>query len=297
MIRLGLIGCGKWGWRYIGAAHDAGNCQVVAVSRVASAPEEARSAIVPLPVRSSWREMLDIDKVDAFVVAAPPDVHAEICVPILERGIPVMVEKPIALDLGSATQIADAAKATGAPLLVNHQHLFAPAYEELRARVAGWSGFWTTSSGGGPGPFRSYSALWDYGPHDVAMVLGLAHDRSAKLLGAAYDGGQFRLAVRAGNTNSLVRVWNDGEKCRVFSVMSSDCLITYDDLDVGARLRVDDRAAATSTERPLTRAVRAFADAARSRETDWRFDPMFGVEVTRILSDADSMLEKQHGDN
>ena len=60
--------------------------------------------------------MLDTADLDALLVCSPPDTHREICVAALERGVPVLCEKPLALDEESARSMLEAAERTGAIL-------------------------------------------------------------------------------------------------------------------------------------------------------------------------------------
>jgi predicted dehydrogenase len=293
MIRLGLIGGGRWGRNYVAAAEHAGNCEVVAA---------ASSSELPVPnmfASRDWRRMLG-ERIDAFVVAAPPALREEMGVAVLKSGRPLMVEKPMALKLASAIRIAKAAERAGVPLLVAHQHLFAHAYEAVAYQVESWNEAIVVTMGGGPGPARDYSALWDYGPHDVAMFLGLAPGRRAAVVSAKRERGLYRLQLVAGNRTGFVRVWNDGAaKVRRLSVIGNfekaDRWL-YDDLDPVGRLHHHGEAMAIAYEPPLTRAVRAFADAVAGGGTsDWRFDPYFGVEVTRILAQAEALTEASDG--
>lgn len=299
MIRLGLIGCGAWGWRYVPSALEADNC---AVTHIAGARlEDGLAGLERVPARE-WRRLLDAP-VDAFVVATPPDSHEDICVDLLAAGRPVMVEKPLALSLRAASEIADASRRSGAPMLVAHQHLFAPAYEKLRETCSHWDRVSVVSAGGGTGPVRpGYSALWDYGAHDVSMFLGLTARRfSTDFVSGDRKGGNFRMLLEAAEGRSgLLRVWNDGEKRRVFSAMNGTNVLEYDDLSPSplGKLRLNGTPVPVAGEKPLTCAVRAFADAvAKGGTDDWRFDPMLGVEVTRILARADEHMEERHGDD
>jgi len=211
-----------------------------------------------------------------------------------------MVEKPVVLDADRARVLAEFARTCGVPFLVAHQHLFAPAYEELRARVLEWDEFAVISAGGGLGPHRNYSALWDYGPHDVAMFLGLTrHGRIDDDLKADRTGGAFRILLGEGRRTGFLCVWNDAApKTRRFTVLRHPDIIVYDDRDPGGcLLRHNGRPIPVEPERPLTRAVRAFADACRGKSRDWRFDPFLGVEVTRILAQAEVRTEQTDGED
>jgi len=299
MIRLGLIGGGRWGRNYIAAAEHAGNCEIVAAASSSDLP------VLNMFASREWRRMLD-ERIDAFVVAAPPALREEMCVAVLKSGRPLMVEKPMALKLASAIRIAKAAERARLPLLVNHQHLFSHAYEAIRYQVEAWSEAIVVTMGGGAGPIRDYSALWDYGAHDVAMFLGLAPNRRAEVILGKREqvlgqkGALFRLQLVAGNRTGFIRVWNDGqEKVRRLTVIGNfECADRwiYDDNDPAGRLHHHGQAVEVAYEPPLTRSLRAFAEAVANKGTDdWRFDPYFGVEVTRILAQAEALTEASHG--
>lgn len=296
MIRLALIGCGAWGWRYIPAALEAGNCVVTHVAGVGrSCPAEA------------WRYLANVQivergimqaPVDACIVATPPLGRLATCRPILELGRPLMVEKPLALTTAEAQLLTSAAERSCAPLLVNHQHLFAPAYEALRDVVSGWNGKTIMTVGEGPGPHRDYSALWDYGPHDVAMTLGLVPPgeqltpKSVRTFHRDGPGMGLDIMSQSETVKSVVTVSNCAlSKARSMWVQSGDQFAHYDDL-AEHKLKIDNRHVEVSPERPLTLAIRAFADAVRTGRTDWRFG-RFGADVVGFLDQAQQLHDRQ----
>ncbi|MEX1025087.1 MAG: Gfo/Idh/MocA family oxidoreductase [Planctomycetota bacterium] len=73
------------------------------------------------------------ERVRAVVIAAPTTLHAELAVPLLERGIACLVEKPIAHDLASADRILAAAQKGGAALAVGHVERFQPGVRKVKA--------------------------------------------------------------------------------------------------------------------------------------------------------------------
>lgn len=68
-------------------------------------------------------------------VAVPPDLHAGLARELLELGIGVFVEKPLALSVAEARALAELAEARGLPLAVNHNAVFHPAFARLVERV------------------------------------------------------------------------------------------------------------------------------------------------------------------
>lgn len=85
------------------------------------------------PVFTDWRELLD--KVDVVSVATPTETHCEIACAFLERGVNVLVEKPIALTLEEADRMISAAENSGARLMVGQLERFNPAMVALRPHV------------------------------------------------------------------------------------------------------------------------------------------------------------------
>jgi predicted dehydrogenase len=74
-------------------------------------------------------------KVDAAVVAVPTTSHEAVAIPLIEAGIDVLVEKPIAPDMESAGRMVEAADRHGRILQVGHLERFNPAVVELERRA------------------------------------------------------------------------------------------------------------------------------------------------------------------
>ena len=74
--------------------------------------------------------------IEAAVVAAPPRLHAPLALPLLEAGIQVLVEKPLATNSADARRMVDAAAASGACLSVTHQRRFLFVHRWIAAAIA-----------------------------------------------------------------------------------------------------------------------------------------------------------------
>jgi predicted dehydrogenase len=73
--------------------------------------------------------------VDVVTVAVPTDGHMDVACPFLERGISVLVEKPLARSLAEADAMIKAAAASGATLAVGHTERHNPAVRAARPFV------------------------------------------------------------------------------------------------------------------------------------------------------------------
>ena len=87
---------------------------MVAIAARGLARAEAAAQTLEIPqFVDDWRALLDPDRLDALAVAAPPDAQAEIARGALECGLHVFAEKPLALTLDSARDLAGAAVKSG----------------------------------------------------------------------------------------------------------------------------------------------------------------------------------------
>src|SRR5262245_32108067 len=110
-VRIGIIGVGWYaGTELIPKLRATGRVEIVAITRRSA--ERLAVAQQELKVREAytdWREMLEKSAIDAVVIAAPPNAHAEPTLAALDRGLHVFVEKPMALASADAQRMVEAA--------------------------------------------------------------------------------------------------------------------------------------------------------------------------------------------
>src|SRR5437899_11160505 len=133
VIRLAVRGAGSMGSNHV---RIAGQLRDVTVTHVID-PDRERGELLARSVGATYEPAMDgaVGKGDAAVVAAPTAVHADVSLPLLEAGVPVLVEKPIADSAATARKMIDAAERAGACLMVGHIERFNPAVLELENLV------------------------------------------------------------------------------------------------------------------------------------------------------------------
>lgn len=135
MLKVALIGAGMMGAnhaRIIASEPRSMLSYVVDIS-----PERAQAlAATHDAVRSCSLESV-LGNVDAAVVAVPTQAHLEVGRQLLESGIPVLIEKPLATSADEARSLAAAASASGALLSVGHVERFNPVVLELETIATG----------------------------------------------------------------------------------------------------------------------------------------------------------------
>jgi predicted dehydrogenase len=124
-LRLAVIGVGHLGRhhaRILSALPEARLTAVVDTNKERAAEIAGESGTTVL---TDFRDLLG--QVDGVVVAVPTELHAEVAVPFLERGTPVLVEKPMSRTLADADRMIAAAAAGRAVLAVGHTERHNPA--------------------------------------------------------------------------------------------------------------------------------------------------------------------------
>jgi predicted dehydrogenase len=124
-LRLAVIGVGHLGRhhaRILSAMPEARLTAVVDTDKERAAEIAGESGTTAL---TDFRDLLG--QVDGVIVAVPTELHAGIAVPFLERGTPVLVEKPMSRTLADADRMIAAAAAGKAVLAVGHTERHNPA--------------------------------------------------------------------------------------------------------------------------------------------------------------------------
>ena len=144
-VRVGLVGYGSAG-RGIHAPliTRAGlELAVVSTSNVDRAAQ-VRSDHPDARVVADLEALLGGGGIDLVVLASPSGVHADQAEQVIEAGLPLVVDKPLAVDASRAIEVVDAAVRAGVPLTVFNNRRFDPEHAALlRVRDEGIVGdFW-----------------------------------------------------------------------------------------------------------------------------------------------------------
>lgn len=85
---------------------------------------------------TDYQRMLDETKPDEVTLAVPTVYHHKIALDIIDRGIPVLIEKPISFTLEEGREIIEAAKNKNVKLMIGHIERFNPAIIALKELIA-----------------------------------------------------------------------------------------------------------------------------------------------------------------
>ena len=170
---IGLVGAGRWGRNFISTLRDMPG---LTLRRVASGnPATAAMIEADCTIHSDWQDLVASNDIEGVIIATPPATHAVIASQAIMSGKAVLIEKPLTTDLQSALSLKATADAHHAIALVNHIHLYSPAWAALKNASQHLGPLLNVQSeAGAPGPIRTdVSVLWDWAPHDVALGLDI----------------------------------------------------------------------------------------------------------------------------
>ena len=138
-MRFGLVGCG---W-IVERCHAPSMARADGVEVVAVAdPSPGRADLVgdlfglgQAARYADYRALLERDDIDVISVGTPPTTHREIVEAAAARGVHVLCEKPLALNLADCDAMVQAAEAAGVKLAVYHNYLWYTSTLKLRELI------------------------------------------------------------------------------------------------------------------------------------------------------------------
>jgi predicted dehydrogenase len=134
--RLALIGAGTIGKTHIDRIQRHPKLELTGIADPTPAGQ-ALAASLGVPWASKPDTLLEDTHPQGAIVATPNVAHVPVALECLARGIPALVEKPIADTIDEARKLADAVARTGVPVLVGHHRRHNPINQRARALIEG----------------------------------------------------------------------------------------------------------------------------------------------------------------
>lgn len=171
-IRTAVVGAGKMGGYHSRVYDMLEHSELVAIVDVDKTKAEALAAKYNCAAYSDPCEL--IGKVDAVTVSAPTIYHLEVAKVLIENGISVLIEKPLAATVEQGQEIVDLAKKHGVIVAVGHSERCNPVVQAMK-RLNIEPKF-IEANRVSPYPFRStdIGVVLDVMIHDIDIILSLA---------------------------------------------------------------------------------------------------------------------------
>jgi predicted dehydrogenase len=186
LLRLGLAGLGSMGRNHLRVISNHPETTLAAVSDTDATALEAAVSQTGAKGFADPLAMIEEADLDGLVLAAPTTAHLSLAIAAIERGLAVMVEKPLAATVEDGLAIVNAARKRGVRVQVGHVERYNPAVMEMgRLLREGWLStiYAITSRRAGPFParIRDVGVTVDLGTHDVDMLCWIASERPVRV--------------------------------------------------------------------------------------------------------------------
>jgi len=304
--RAGVFGTGALGRHHTRILTELPDVELVGIydprEEAANAMAAAHGAKI-FPSAEALAEAIDV-----AVVAVPTTVHADLGCSLLEAGVDVMVEKPIAASLEEADRLIETARGHGRTLAVGHVEFYNPAVQALLDFLR---------DRGGAARFVEVQRLAVFTPRslDVDVVLDLMiHDlqilhaldpspvaevraTGIEVLSPRIDIANVRLELESGCVANVTASRVSSEKIRKLRVFGTSRYFSLDyqdqDVkgyrleDVGEERKILRTDVAVEQAEPLRRELEAFLGACRGESVRY----VDGTEGRRALATALAVVQ------
>ena len=305
-LRAAVVGCGSFGANHLRVIAQASECELVAAVDAASERAVAAAASHPgCEALTDWRELAG--KVDVAVVATPTVQHSEIGCGLLEAGVDVLIEKPIAATVVEAERLVEKARAHGRILQVGHLERFNSGVMALE-RVVTVPLFFEIHRLSMFAP-RSLDVdvVLDLMIHDIDIVLALVgklpeevRAAGVRILSSKVDIANVRLAFPGGCIANLTASRVSTEKVRKLRLFQPHQYISVDytrqdgmAFTVGDNQQIGFQPLGQDKKEPLVAQWDSFVDSVRRRSAP----RVTGEQATLALQVCMDILAKieEHG--
>jgi len=257
MLNVAIVGCGYWGKNLVRNFVTAKRCRLKYVCDLDEKLLAIQKKNFPfIKTSTNLEDVLSDSEVGAVVIATEVPSHFHIARKSLEAGKNTYVEKPLTLKASESRVLVELAKKKGIKLMVGHLLEYHPALDYLKTLI---------DSGELGQPYYIYTqrvnlgivrqnenAWWSLAPHDISVICYLLGSEPVSVAanGQCYLQKDIEDVVFAtikfadGKMAHIHCSWLDPHKIRKMTVVGSEKMATFDDMQATEKIRVYDKAAA-----------------------------------------------------
>ena len=280
-VRSAVIGVGHLGKHHARILATLAGTTLVAVVDINGPRAAEVGSTTGAKALGDYRDLFG--EVDAVSVAVPTELHHEVALPFLERGIAVLVEKPMARTVAEADDLIAAAKASGTTLAVGQTERYNPAVAAVMPLVTSPRFIEVHRLGVFPERSLDIDVVFDLMIHDLDIVGSLVRSPVASIeavgvpvLTPKFDIANARLRFENGCIANLTASRISRDRVRKIRFFQPDAYISIDYAAQevegwrlvrrdGQRPSIEGGALPVEKDEPLRRELADFIRAARDR--------------------------------
>jgi len=252
-ISVGVVGYGYWGPLLVRNFRTLPGCHLKVVCDASEARLSHVKMLYPeVTCITDYNRFFGDMNVDAVVIATPVKFHYPLAKASLLAGKHTFIEKPMAASSAECQELIDLAEARGLTLMVDHTFLYSSAVRKIVEIVeAGDIGEirYINSRRLNLGLFqKDINVAWDLAPHDISIILHVLGEFpiSVNCQGNAHvtpqveDVTNMSLLFRHKRFATIQSSWLEPRKVREMTIVGSQRMIVYDDLQTHEKIKVYD---------------------------------------------------------
>lgn len=326
-LSVAITGVGRWGNNLLRNFASAPRCRLATICDLDEETLRRQAAAYPEATATvQFDAVLGDASIDAVVIATKAVTHHALAKQALEAGKHVYVEKPLAMSVAEAKDLAQTADRVGRKLMVGHLMIYHPCLSMLRQMIDSeelGQVYYIYCHRVNLGVVRQdENAWWSLAPHDVSMICHLfdADPVTVAANGQCYlqpgiEDVVFAVLNFADGRTAHVHVsWLDPHKIRKVTIVGSKRMVTFDDVEAAEKIRIYDKGAEVEQSfesyaqaitirtgdiripkvdlrEPLKLEVQHFVDAVLD-DQPIRTDGAEGVRVVRVLQAGSESLKR-----
>jgi predicted dehydrogenase len=289
-VRLGVVGMNYWGPNLARNFARMPNAELAWCCDLdTEILDRHRPGYPTTQFTTRYEDLLEDQTLDAVVIATSVPTHATLAKRALLAGKHTFVEKPLALSATDAREIASLGDTQGLVVMVDHLLIYHPGLQRVKQMIDGGElgeVYYLYGNRLNLGIVRpDENALWSLAPHDISVLLWLVGERPIEVAarGESYlqpgveDVVFGHIRFPSGILGHLHLSWLDPHKMRKMTVIGSEKMVVFDDMETERKVTLYDKGPIPRTE--------TYGEYIQVRSGDIYIPKIPGVEPLRVVCD------------
>lgn len=253
-MKIGVIGCGYWGPNLVRNFASIKGCDMeVCCDLDTKKLMRMRALFSSLKTCSDYREIENMQEIDAVAIATPVSSHFKLAKAMLQANKHVLVEKPLASSSEQCRELIRIAREIDKVLMVGHTFEYNPAVNKAKTILqSGELGevLYLSCERLNLGLFQpDINVVWDLAPHDISIILLLLQKEPVAVNGQAKahyfksieDVATATMYFDNGEIAFLHQSWLDPCKTRKMTIVGTKKMLVYDDIQPNEKIKIYDK--------------------------------------------------------
>ena len=174
-LKAAVIGIGNMWGNHVRTYNEIDSIDLVAIADLNEVLGNEMSEKYWVKYYKSYEQMLEENEIDIVSIVVPTKFHFSVAKYCIDKGVHILLEKPITLDIKEGEELLSIAEKKGINMLVWHIERFNPAVQKVKQMIDAWE-LWDITAitarriGGLPPQIRDANIVVDLSIHDIDIA-------------------------------------------------------------------------------------------------------------------------------